>query len=257
MTDTFEKEYTADVVDIIEFLYGKNYLSQGGPESVDRMLKGLDLTDKVIADIGCGTGGPLIHIAQHYPIQRAIGIDVDPDLLNTAEQNSADLACEWLQSKPEHALPLENASIDLIIGKESWLHIQNKDFFFQELFRVLKPGGSFVNIDWMHHDSNYSDLMKTFVNVDGLSFNLCTIEEYLETIQKTGFTSIQHEENSHYALEYSRKDVDQLCNAHVVEQFIERFGEQALSDWRIGWLMQCEVFARGEMRTFWVRAERP
>lgn len=255
MTQSFQKEYTDELIDIIEFLYGKDYLSQGGLASVERMLEGIDLQNKIVADIGCGTGGPLTHIAAYYPISSAIGIDVDADLLQRAEHHANVTGVtniKWIQSQPEQTLPLETESVDVIVGKESWLHIKNKAFFFKEIYRALKPGGIFVCVDWMHRNASYSNLMKQFVFMDGLTFNLCTIKAYLQYIHNAGFIDVTHEENSHFALEYSRKDVEQLCDPEVAQQFKQRFGEEALDVWLCSWLMQCEVFGRGEMQTFFV-----
>jgi SAM-dependent methyltransferase len=79
---------------------------------------------------------------------------------------------------------LETESVDVIVGKESWLHIKNKAFFFKEIYRALKPGGIFVCVDWMHRNASYSNLMKQFVFMDGLTFNLCTIKAYLQYMSR-------------------------------------------------------------------------
>lgn len=257
MTKEFIKEYTDDVVEPIEFLYGKDYLSQGGESAVDRMLDGFDLTNKVIADIGCGTGGPLIHIARNYPIASAVGVDVDADLLDRAGDNSADISTlEWVHSVPEKTLPLDDNSVDIIIGKESWLHIADKLAFFKDLHRILKPGGQICCIDWMHRSADYSNMMNSFVHADGLSFHLTTVDEYLDLIKAAGFQQLQSQENSDEALAYSRMDVEKLCTPSIRDEFIARFGQEALDAWLSSWLMQCEVFASGQMQTFFIKAEK-
>lgn len=257
----FQKQYTDELVEIIEFLYGQDYLSQGGSESINFLLRNEQLENKILADIGCGSGGPAIYMAQNFPLQKIIGIDVDEDLLKKAQQRANNLniadKITWKLSVPEEKLPLEDASVDIVFGKESWLHIANKVNFFKDLFRVLKPGGKIITIDWMHAHANYSNLMHEFAIVDGLNFNFCTIDEYCAFIKQAGFTNIQLTDISDKALSFSRQDVEKLLDNKIKQNFCKKFGDHTYELSLRSWLMQCEIFAKGEMQVFIVKVTKP
>ena len=92
-----------------------------GPGSAETTIKALSfvegLTDKsLIADLGCGTGGQTITLAQHTPGQ-ITGIDLFPDFINQfnsyAEHfNLQDRVKGIIGSMDE--LPFRNEELDLI-----------------------------------------------------------------------------------------------------------------------------------------------
>ncbi|EGG14252.1 hypothetical protein DFA_12022 [Cavenderia fasciculata] len=68
------------------------------PFSIDRMLQIANTQkDDVLLDIGCGDGRIAIYAAKHYGI-RAIGIDINPDLLAKAAKDAKQEGVEHLVS---------------------------------------------------------------------------------------------------------------------------------------------------------------
>lgn len=92
-----------------------------GPGSAETTIKALSfvegLTDKsLIADLGCGTGGQTITLAQHTPGQ-ITGIDLFPDFINQFNSNAEhfnlqDRVKGIIGSMDE--LPFRNEELDLI-----------------------------------------------------------------------------------------------------------------------------------------------
>jgi SAM-dependent methyltransferase len=61
------------------------------------------------------------------------------------------------------ATPLQKESVDRVISLAGLHHIMDKYAFFQEAYRVLKPGGIFCIAD-ADHDSKTASFLDTFVD---------------------------------------------------------------------------------------------
>ena len=118
-----------------------------GPGSAETTIKALSfvegLTDKsLIADLGCGTGGQTITLAQHTPGQ-ITGIDLFPDFINQFNSNAEhfnlqDRVKGIIGSMDE--LPFRNEELDLIWSEGAIYNI-GFERGLNEWRKYLKPGG--------------------------------------------------------------------------------------------------------------------
>jgi len=101
--------------------------------------------DAVILDLGCGTGFPLLEIAQRCgPASRACGIDMWTAALARAEQKRrllrvSDVA---LTRGDAAALPFRDGAFDLAVSNLGINNFADPEAAFAECRRVLKPGGT-------------------------------------------------------------------------------------------------------------------
>ena len=145
-------QYAKAFSDALQFIWGKGFLSPGGPEEVREMLAGHDLCDSTVLDIGSGLGGIDILLAREHGAKQVIGIDVDPRLIEEARHLVRE---EGLESRIRFdlvepgALPYTDESFDAVFSKDAMVHIPDKAALYAEVKRVLKPGGSFIAADWL------------------------------------------------------------------------------------------------------------
>ena len=109
----------------------------------------------VVADIGCGVGGPLISMAL-ATATKIVGINFNmhqirrgTDRVRRAGQNDT---CSFLYSDYMN-VPLEEGAFDALYSFEALCHAPDKRLALGELFRILKPNGEAAIVDWAFTDT--------------------------------------------------------------------------------------------------------
>jgi arsenite methyltransferase len=117
----------------------------------------------VVVDLGCGAGTDLLIAAQMTgPTGRVIGVDMTVTMLERARQSATEMGLgnvELHESLIE-ALPLEDASVDVVISNGVIDLVPDKDAVFDEIDRVLRPGGRLQLADVIIHHEVSEDARK-------------------------------------------------------------------------------------------------
>ena len=113
--------------------------------------------DAVVLDLGCGAGTDLLIAAQHCG--RAIGVDMTPAMLERAATSATEmgLANVELHESLIEALPIPDASVDVVISNGVIDLVPDKDAVFAEIDRVLRPGGRVQLADVIVHTAVSED----------------------------------------------------------------------------------------------------
>ena len=186
--------YHSNLIGILERIWGKGWLSPGGPEEVARLLDGMDLKGKSVLDIGCGAGGIEIELVKTHGAAYVTGIDVEDGVLNTARRyaSEAGIAAQvGIVKVAPGPLPFPPQTFDVVFSKDSIVHIPDKHALMREVSRVLKPSGWFIASDWLiGHDNEPSPQMKAYIASEGLDFGMASPARYRAALEETGFTDI-------------------------------------------------------------------
>ena len=99
----------------------------------------------VVLDVGCGSGSLTLAAAYQTGIQgKVYGIDASPEMIEVAREktNRAGLPVEFKVGLIEK-LDFPDATFDVVISRLAIHHLPDdlKDKGFEEILRVLKPGG--------------------------------------------------------------------------------------------------------------------
>jgi SAM-dependent methyltransferase len=120
-------------------------LGVGNPVRAARLQPG-----EVVIDLGCGGGIDTILAARAVaPGGQAFGLDTLPEMLEVAARHAeaADVAnVRWLRGEME-AVPLPDASVDVVISNGVVNLSPRKSRVFAEMHRILRPGGRFALAD--------------------------------------------------------------------------------------------------------------
>lgn len=111
----------------------------GNPFKMGRLPRGA-----TVVDIGCGAGMDcLLAGADVGPGGRVIGIDVTDEMLARARAGAAQMSMDQVRFEKAdmEALPLDDASVDVVISNGVINLATDKPAVFAEIRRVLRPGG--------------------------------------------------------------------------------------------------------------------
>lgn len=104
-----------------------------------------------VLDLGCGTGTLTLMIKKSQPKANVCGLDGDTKVIAIAQEkaNMAGVEVRWDQAM-SYSLPYPDQSFDRVLSSLMFHHLtyDQKIRTFQEILRVLKPGGELHVADW-------------------------------------------------------------------------------------------------------------
>jgi len=166
--------------------FKKRLIEQDNPQPGERIL-----------DLGCGTGTLTIMLQRRQPAAEVVGLDGDSRVLDIAQKKADRIgvaSIRWDKGLADE-LPYPDESFDTVITSMMLHHLTlaEKLGAFQEVYRVLKPGGSFHIADFgKPHDnlmrfvaSYMSHLERTADNFKGRIPELMA-ETGFEQVEETG-----------------------------------------------------------------------
>lgn len=140
-----------------------------------------------IADLGCGGGRNAAQLLERYPHACLTALDYsEVSVEKTRQVNRAAVAagrCTVLQGSVA-ALPFKAAEFDLITAFETvyfW-----PDGSFEEVFRTLKPGGTFQIVN--ESDGENAADEKWAEMIDGMT--IYNADQLTEMLTKAGFAKV-------------------------------------------------------------------
>lgn len=148
---------------------------------------------EVCVDLGSGRGHDVIRMAEAVGSEgRAFGIDISERMITKARRNAAKLGidnAEFIMSELE-SIPLDNDSADLLISNCTLNHAADKQRVWDEISRVLKPGGRFAVSDIYSLQPVPAEYARDPQAVAECWAGAVTKEEYFDHLSRAGFSEI-------------------------------------------------------------------
>jgi len=149
---------------------------------------------ETVLDLGSGAGND-VFIARHEvgPEGRVIGVDMTPAMLARARDNARKLGfanVEFRLGEIEH-LPVDPASVDVVISNCVLNLLPDKAPAFREMARVLRPGGRFCVSDIVATGELPEPVRKAAGLYVGCVAGALPQETYLGLVDAAGFTGVR------------------------------------------------------------------
>ncbi|WP_250654882.1 malonyl-ACP O-methyltransferase BioC [Alkalimarinus coralli] len=178
----------------------------------DRLLALLPSSKSDLAvDLGCGTGHFTPMLGNQLKAAQTVGIDLSEGMITYARENRGytEDSISWLVGDAEN-LPIATGSVDVIFTSLAIQWCDSYHSLFEELYRVLKPGGDVVfstlldgtlkelELAWREVDSYRH--VNTFVSagviadaVKGAGFETVTSQQYTHTLKYPAVKALTRE----------------------------------------------------------------
>ncbi len=154
-------------------------------------------------DLGSGRGNDVIRLAEEVGENGYVyGIDISEGMIAkaVANLNKFEVANASVLQAELEKLPLENGSVDLVISNCTINHASDKQKVWNEIYRILKPGGRFVVSDIYAASPIADEYRNDPVAVAECWAGAVTRAEYLTMLETAGFGDIRiHEESEPYS----------------------------------------------------------
>lgn len=164
-------------------------LGCGNPQAIAAIKKG-----ETVLDLGSGAGFDVFLAAnQLQNTGQAIGVDMTPKMISVARDNARKggyTNVEFRLGEIEH-LPVADNSVDVVISNCVINLSPEKQQVFDEVFRVLKPGGRIAVSDVIATTVLPEKVLEDMVLYSSCISGVSTIAELTDMLTRAGFTAIK------------------------------------------------------------------
>jgi tRNA (cmo5U34)-methyltransferase len=161
------------------------------------LMEFLPAAPRRVLDLGTGDGFTLGLLRNAYPDAEGVGVDFSAEMLALARQRFAgDPDVQIVEHDLDDPLP-DLGRFDLVVSSFAIHHCvdERKRALYGEVFRVLEPGGRFLNLE--HVDSATPQLHVDFLAAigktpaeDDPSNKLVAVETQLTWLREIGFVEV-------------------------------------------------------------------
>jgi ubiquinone/menaquinone biosynthesis C-methylase UbiE len=176
--------YDARWLDILPDALWASAAAVGNPLSAGPLVQG-----DVVLDIGCGAGADACIAALTVgPEGRVVGVDLTPAMIEKARYVAGALGLDNVSFHMGEmaSLPLAGASFDVVISNGAINLTAHKPCVFQEVYRVLKPGGRLQFADMVRTSAADAEASASWADCVA---GAVEPEGYLDMMRTAGFVA--------------------------------------------------------------------
>ncbi len=158
-----------------------------------------------VLDAGSGLGGSSRYLAVQHQCQ-VVGIDLTPDLCHAASLLSAALGIERTRfvRASVTTLPVADAAFDVVWTQHAQMNIPDKEAFYGELARALRPGGQLLFHDVFAGPAGAPHFPVPWADSETIS-SLVPPDRVDQILRRNGLLQRQWHDRTEVSLRWARK----------------------------------------------------
>lgn len=177
---------------------------------------------QTVLDLGSGGGIDCFMAARQVgPEGHVIGVDMTPAMIAKATQNRAKVGLENVEFRlgQIEAMPVDDDSVDVVISNCVINLTPDKTAVFQEVFRVLRPGGRLAVSDIVTLGHLTAEVRQDMASWTSCIAGAEDVADYVAAIAAAGFTQISVRDKANPTVELAGKQMNpdevQILSAQV------------------------------------------
>ncbi|MSQ15917.1 MAG: arsenite methyltransferase [Dehalococcoidia bacterium] len=183
------KGYSAEELAIFPDTVTEVSLGCGSPTALAQIREG-----DTVLDLGSGGGLDCFLAATRVGAEgHVIGLDMNEDMLSLARSNAKKMGAsnvEFRKGEME-AMPVADATVDLIISNCVINLSPDKDAVFNEAFRVLKPSGRLCVSDIVADGEIPEETRNSLEDWASCAAGALEKQEFIHKLEAAGFTDVR------------------------------------------------------------------
>ena len=183
---------------------------------VRRLVESVAASELVVADLGCGSGAMLCEVLRAQPGWTGYGLDISEASINYARRLAAHKGvAERLQFQTGCLLnlPFASDSLDVVIASEVVEHLPHPERVFDEISRVLAPGGLLlVTVPAESHTPAHMHALNSAEDLCGLIERAGLV---VSSIQTKWHVSYGDDRKHIFAVAEAKREVESIAEAPV------------------------------------------
>ncbi|MDX2223064.1 MAG: class I SAM-dependent methyltransferase [Rhodospirillaceae bacterium] len=177
------------------FFIGKNTQDEGHLGCANAARPPADGQVKRILDIGCSVGQITVGLKERFPNAEVWGIDTSAPMVRYAHKRAVDLNVDLnFSQRNAEATGWPDGHFDMITSYILFHEVRNDRIpvILKEVFRLLRPGGTFSIFDFPYDVKALPPFMRYFFDIDGkdncepYAMDFVTMD-FTGTLKRTGF----------------------------------------------------------------------
>ena len=163
--------------------------------------------------------------------------------------------CEFVRVD-EGPMAFPDESFDFVLSTGVIMQIEKKSELFEDILRVLKPGGMLTCYDWMKPEGEYSEDMLYWFKMERLTYDMKTFAEYEALLRDAGFIDIELRDRSDWYRQRVQEEYEQI-KSELYPRMVELLGKQEADHFVEDWRAMKVVCVKGDVYQGYYRARKP
>jgi len=225
-----DSQYNESFITALQWLWGDGNMAPGGTDDLGDLLAGVETQNKSILDVGSGLGAIAVALVKDYHADSVIGVDVEPHLVEHSRQRVKKAGLDekiTFKMVTPGPLPFDDGLFDIVVTKDAIVHIPDKARFYEDILRILKPGGVFAGSDWLRGGQGaYSENASRWLEIVHLDFELQNLQQTSTALLESGFETVRMNDRNEWYQKEIKAELATLAGEKY-NQLVQLIGNEA------------------------------